>query len=184
MFKNNKKSGFTLIELLIVIAIIGVLAATVVVSLGSQTDTARQGSVKIGVSSVRNLATVAAVEGKVGTTAIADTGTNTLCDLIYSKVSGEKTNWTWDGTNECTANGLGDGTGVVAGEICCSSPNKTTWVIWGNKDSADGAKDGKEVYCADSNGYAGDVKLAASEADGNVGVDKGKDNNPTRCITP
>ena len=55
MYKDINK-GFTLIELLIVIAIIGVLAATVVVSLGSKTDDAREKTLRIGVSSIRTLA--------------------------------------------------------------------------------------------------------------------------------
>ena len=45
--ENNTNKGFTLIELLIVIAIIGVLAATVVISLGNQTGNAKDAAVKV-----------------------------------------------------------------------------------------------------------------------------------------
>ena len=50
--KHNKRAGFTLIELLIVIAIIGVLASIVVVSLTSTTDDAEKGVAQANVASV------------------------------------------------------------------------------------------------------------------------------------
>lgn len=159
--RKNKERGFTLIELLIVIAIIGVLAATVVVSLGGQTESAQDGSVKIGVSSVRNLATVAVVEGEINGTQIADTGTNTLCDLMWAEVSGDKKGWTWNGTNECKANDADSN-----GEICCSSPKKDEWVIWADQSAAD------TVYCADSSGFAGEVDIK-SEAASKTSVEEG-----------
>ncbi len=158
MFNKKYKKGFTLIELLIVIAIIGVLAATVVVSLGSQTDKAQQGSVKIGVSSIRNLATIAVVEGKVGNTSL---GVNDkVCELILPQVSGEKDDWTWGKATpaaECKANEP-----LGGGEICCSSVAATgsspeKWVLWG------AAETGK-VYCADSTGFAGSVTLDQDSA--------------------
>ena len=134
--KLKNKGGFTLIELLIVIAIIGVLAATVVVSLGSQTDEARTGSVKIGVSSIRNLATVTVVEGvKQG---------STVCNDIYTKVSGEKDTWIWKATTPCTKAADADGKGA----ICCASSGDK-WVVWGKGS-------GSNYYCADSSGYAGE----------------------------
>ena len=150
--QNN--AGFTLIELLIVIAIIGVLAATVVVSLGSQTDKARQGSVKSGVSSLRTSATVAVVEGGYGT--------NGICDEVYSQVSGETANWTWRKTpyRICEANSANND-----GEICCSSKNEK-WVLWG-KLSGNGADSG-EVYCADSGGYLGAFVLDNSQNEKNA----------------
>ena len=168
-----------MIELLIVIAIIGVLAATVVVSLGSQTESAQDGSVKIGVSSVRNLATVAAVEGKVDGKDI-DT-TNTLCDLVWKKVSGEKDGWIWNGKNECNANSA-----TKSGHICCSSPSKEKWVIWAkiNETVKNGNVDESQVYCADSSGFAGKVNVH-SEADSKTSVEEGKAGAiPKTCKEP
>ena len=164
---KNKNGGFTLVELLIVIAIIGVLAATVVVSLGSQTNEARKGSVKIGVSSIRNLATVTVVEGVKG---------SSVCDDIYPKVSGEKSGWDWgDGGNTqatlCLANEAGGN-----GEICCAG-DKEKWVVWGQGDAG-------EVYCADSDGYAGSFALLAggNEKPNVPSVEEGDSTaTPTKC---
>ena len=163
---SEVQRGFTLIELLIVIAIIGVLAATVVVSLGSQTDKAQISSVKSGVSSLRTVATITVVGGGYGA--------NGICDDIYPQVSGEKSNWTWgkqgtDDTQICKA----DSVAGSAGEICCSSTNEK-WVLWA-KLSGNGKGTG-EVYCADSGGFLGKFTLANSSTDTkiNTTVKKGQ----------
>ncbi len=46
MLPNGSQQGFTLIEVMIVVAILGVLATLVVVSVGGQDDKARQAAVK------------------------------------------------------------------------------------------------------------------------------------------
>ena len=193
---KNKERGFTLIELLIVIAIIGVLAATVVVSLGSQTDKAQEGSIKLGISSIRNVATVAVTEGGVpnpdydaaavsGSTSVEKLPLKTpgVCPLIYEQVSGEKGGWSWgskgaDKKVKCKA----DDSDAI-GEVCCASSGKK-WVLWaklttGDRTSAPTAK----VYCADSVGFAGEVQLKTTVAnstkveDGDPAVATG----PTSC---
>ena len=194
---NNKERGFTLIELLIVIAIIGVLAATVVVSLGSQTDKAQEGSIKLGISSIRNVATVAVTEGGVpnpnySSTAAANSpnskeklplDTNGVCPLIYEQVSGEKGGWTWgslgtDKTKKCTA----DSSDAI-GEVCCASSNKK-WVIWAKLTTGDRTSTPKAtVYCADSVGFAGeiDLKAAVTSSTKLVDGDDGVATGPTSC---
>lgn len=170
-YRENRK-GFTLIELLIVIAIIGVLAATVVVSLGSQSDNATKGSVKLGVSSLRTVATIHALEGKTG---------QALCNEIYKNVSGEKTDWEWTGSRQCTNGDLVDTGGLtsstnaqrassedaVAGELCCYADGDK-WVIWSALPEADGYNAGNrnnitpDIYCTDSNGFLGELDAQIS----------------------
>ena len=115
--KNN--GGFTLIELLIVIAIIGILAGTVVVSLTGETDDANDASVKLGVSSLRTPAT------SEGLRATAPTG-NTVCNKVFTKVKGgteDLKSWT-------SSAGCGAADADEENEICCASSGRE-WVIWG-----------------------------------------------------
>ena len=170
--------GFTLIELLIVIAIVGVLAATVVISLGNQTGAARDASVKRGVSSLRvTTITAADINDK--------TGVN-ICNEAYDQVSGEKDEWYWSTGTMCNRDTLVDGSGLTAtgqtattggvdGDLCCMASG-TKWVIWGGLDKSDGFgnnsngkaadnaanKAADDVYCADSTGFLGTVDLAKS----------------------
>lgn len=158
--KHSNSKGFTLIELLVVLAIIGVLAATVIISIASQTGKTSKASAKLGVSSVRTLA-------------FAEVATNTrlsgstLCNNIYKKISGEKSDWEWTGSNTCSRGDLIDGTGIVVNDgkqICCHAIGGN-WVLWTTLPDADGSSNNKtvkDVYCADSNGFLGELDLSRS----------------------
>ena len=139
----RSKQGFTLIELLIVIAIIGVLAATVIVSIGSQTGKATTGSVKIGVSSIRTVVTIAALEGKRG---------SAICDFAFEKISGEKDGWSWKRGTMCKSEDADGG----EGEICCSAQGGR-WAIWGVTEHP-------TAYCADSSGFVGNITINRGSA--------------------
>jgi prepilin-type N-terminal cleavage/methylation domain-containing protein len=112
-----QKKGFTLIELLIVIAIIGILAAIVLVSLHSASDKAKRTSVKSTVSSVSAGATMCrngngTVQGGNAGGALcsvteANGGTNarlqmsTACgynnaDTVYAVTNGNDDDWTME----------------------------------------------------------------------------------------
>ena len=164
-----KNKGFTLIELLIVIAIIGVLAATVIVSVGSQTGKASKSRTRLGVSSVRTLAFAKAAErsGFSG---------QEMCNSIYKEISGEKNDWEWTKSRQCnegdlistsglaTASARSSSKAAVAGEICCHASGGK-WVIWSALPDADGHGSGKtknDIYCADSNGFLGEMDLVTS----------------------
>lgn len=85
--KNKKqKKGFTLIELLVVVAIIGILAGIVLVSLNSARERSRKASLQSTLASVMPVASMCVNDGgsvqslAVGNENGAATG-DTICDL-------------------------------------------------------------------------------------------------------
>lgn len=100
---TNKK-GFTLIELLIVIAIIGILAATVMVSLGNARKKARVAAVQSTAASILPSIYICFDEGvdlnapaTPGTTAICTSGAVTETWPIID--AGSTAGWEWDTTD-------------------------------------------------------------------------------------
>ena len=172
--------GFTLIELLVVIAIIGILAATVVLSLGSRTGDAGESRVKLGVSSMRTLAYAEVIqEGS------SLSGQN-LCNNIYEDLSGDRANWQWTKVRQCNeghliaAAGLtkaasrGSSADAVVGELCCHAKGEE-WVVWGALSDADGSGSGKtvkDIYCADSNNFVGELDLSTPTTNLNTATGK------------
>ena len=148
------KEGFTLIELRIVVAIIGILAGTVVVSLSGETDSAQDASTRLGVSALRP----PAISEQFKTT---HTGVG-LCDAVFLKVrNASNISEKWSSGNTCDL--TAEVNGLSTGEICCHS-NANEWIIFG-KLSGDG-----NLYCIDHAGAIHDgtdnvVDLTERECD-------------------
>jgi len=141
MIKN--KRGFTLIELLIVIAIIGILASTVMVSLGNARKKARTAAVQSTLSSILPSIYMCFDAGVAinnattpGTTAICtSTGLTETWPILNT---GSTTGWNYTGTQTGTATtgaffiAASNGDTASDEKVCCNSKNNACKVIAGN----------------------------------------------------
>jgi general secretion pathway protein G len=99
--RNNDENGFTLIELLIVIAILGILSAIVVLSVGGITDRGQASACKSEKQTLLTAKEAYLAKDAANTIAGADSDT-----LIGGFLSGKPTNYTMvDGVLGLTAAG-------------------------------------------------------------------------------
>ena len=138
---NNR--GFTLIELPIVIAIIGILAGTVIVSLSGETDQARDATTKLAVSSLRTPALSEQYKSPIGLA---------VCKNVRAKIKGgtDSIDAQWTSTAVCPTNSLSGSVTTDVGKICCYSSG-SSWVIWGR------LSEDNKYWCTDHNGTTKEV---------------------------
>ena len=160
---EQRSLAFTLVELIIVVAIIGVLSGVVVISLGDETDQARDASTRLAVASLRAPALSESL--KRGVTAKA------VCKRLYGKIRGGRDHvdtWNFESPNTttCTAHGQAD----VIGEVCCHSA-ASQWVVWGRLStfsSSSSSGNTEDYFCIDDDGFqdvvdSGTIVLSGSD---------------------
>ena len=153
----NKK-GFTLIELLIVIAIIGILAGIVIVSLSGSTDNAEDAAVKANLRSVATLYAEVFADDSEKPSLCKNTKVQEAMKTVFGKAGVGST----DETNPETADPFiyTDGDLGPATEAGCVSNNDGNWVVWADLSKEDGM-----AWCVDSAGKNGVVDASAGDDD-------------------
>ncbi|MDE0243491.1 MAG: prepilin-type N-terminal cleavage/methylation domain-containing protein [Candidatus Kaiserbacteria bacterium] len=154
--KRGRVKGFTLIELLIVIAIIGALAAIIVVSLTGSTESARKGVAQVNLGQVERmviiLTSVQRIDVKNVCTITSSAEHQNLKKIIDSSIGGGNMftitgNRMYVRHDRDQARNSGNKRKTLDfSEAGCISNDKSseTWVVWFTPEG------GEETYCIDS----------------------------------
>ena len=140
--------GFTLIELLIVIAIIGILASTVVIQLGGATDSAQDAKNKLQVSQVRPF-------GEFQKVANLSAGYSNFCNdsevaKVLKKISNNAT-FLDNGSVAGSFSTMYTSTNANNGTTGCAAW-RDGWAILFKLTAYEGTNPDNGYYCADTEG--------------------------------